>query len=288
MVWATPSVHNVVAAALPWRVNGPEPSVPPGTEWLVAVGGGELMDRAKAFRSAGAGLKLALIPSIWGSGAEASPIVVRSRAGRKEIRVEAASLPDVIVYWPELARSVPAARQRTACGDCWAHALEGFLSPLAKADLRAELAELMRRTLALPLAYDPQWFELSALACAGQAQAGVGLVHGLAHTLEGPLRQQQPENDWHHARLCSVFLSPVMRLNCENSPQWGRLLADHRLSEESIWPILDELFEPERYQAALPVLRAEWRNVLRDHCTRINSALVRPGWLERFEKLASS
>jgi hypothetical protein len=288
VVWATASVGSRVAAVLPWRVVEPGPSVPPGSDWIVVVGGGELMDRAKALRPAGAGLKLALIPSIWGSGAEASPIVVRSHAGRKEIRLAPESLPDVIVYWPELAHSVPAARQRTACGDCWAHALEGFLSPLATADLRQGLAEVIRRMLALPLAYDPQWFELSALACAGQAQAGAGLVHGIAHTLEGPLWQQQPEKNWHHAKLCSVFLSPVMRLNRENSNHWRELMADYRLAEDGILPVLHELFEPDQYRAALPVLRAEWRNVLRDPCSRTNSVLVRPGWLERFETLAPS
>jgi hypothetical protein len=152
--------------------------------------------------------------------------------------------------------------------------------------LREALAEIIRRMLALPLAYDPQWFELGALACAGQAQASVGLVHGLAHTLEGPLRQQQPQNDWCHARLCSLFLSPVMRLNREHSDKWRQRLAEHQLPEERIWGVLDELFEPDRYLAALPLLRSEWREVLRDRCTRTNSVLVRPDWLLRFESLA--
>lgn len=270
---------------LPWPATEPAQSLDANTEWLVVVGGGGLIDEAKALRESRPGLKLVAIPSIWGSGAEASPIIVRSRSGRKEIKISPSARPDAVVYWPELSRSVPADRQRAACGDCWAHALEGFLSPLASPGLRDTLAEVIRRLLTLPLGFDPQWFELSALACAGQSLAGVGLVHGIAHTLEAPLRAQQPEHGWHHARLCSTFLEPVMRLNQAGSDQWNHLLAGHPLPEKEIWATLRTLFEPDSYRAALPVLRQEWRSVLRDPCSRTNSVLVRPDWLERLENL---
>jgi alcohol dehydrogenase class IV len=270
---------------LPWPATEPAQCLGADAEWLVVVGGGGLIDEAKAFRESRPGLKLVAIPSIWGSGAEASPIIVLSRAGRKTIKINPAARPDAVVYWPDLSESVPAERQRAACGDCWAHALEGFLSPLASPGLRDALARVIRRLLALPLSYDPQWFELSALACAGQSLAGVGLVHGIAHALEVPLREQQPERGWHHARLCSTFLDPVMRLNQAGSDQWNQLLTEHRLPETEIWTILRALFEPDSFRAALPVLRQEWRGVLRDPCSRTNSVLVRPDWLERFENL---
>lgn len=287
MVWAGASVRQRVAAALPWRVTEPEQELAQGTDWLVVVGGGELMDSAKGLRFVRSDFRLALIPSIWGSGAEASPVVVRSVAGRKEIRIDPKGLPNAVIYWPELGLSVPSGRQLTACGDCWAHALEGFLSPLATAELREMLAEIIRRLLELPLAYDPRWFELSAAACAAQARASAGLVHGLAHTLEGPLRRQQPDIGWHHARLCSVYLNPVMRLNRECSDKWHQLLAQYGLEPEEILRVLTHLFEEESYRAALPVLQAHWGEVLRDPCTRTNSALVRPHWLAQFERLAS-
>lgn len=287
VVWASASVRQRVSAALPWRVIEPEQDLPAGTDWLVVAGGGELMDRGKGFRPARNDFRLALIPSIWGSGAEASPVIVRSEAGHKEIRIEPKGLPDVVVYWPELALTLSPQRQHTACGDCWAHALEGFLSPLAKAEMREFLAQVIRQLLVLPLAYDPRWFELSAAACAAQAQAGAGLVHGVAHTLEGPLRQQQPDVGWHHARLCSVYLDPVMRLNRERSHKWHQLMTEHGLVEEKIFSVLADLFEADSYRAALPVLQAHWAEVLRDPCTRTNSTLVRPDWLAHFERLAS-
>jgi alcohol dehydrogenase class IV len=251
----------------------------------VVVGGGNLIDEAKSLRASRPGLKLVVIPSIWGSGAEASPIIVLSRARQKKISINPFTRPDAVVYWPELAASVPADRQRAACGDCWSHALEGFLSPLASPDLCETLAAIIRRLLSLPLSLDSQWFELSALACAGQALASVGLVHGIAHTLEFQLCAQQPERNWHHAKLCSAFLLPVMRLNQAGSEKWNQLMNAYQLPEKEIWLTLHALFEPESFRAALPVLRRKWNVVLRDPCSRTNSVLVRPDWLERLEKL---
>jgi alcohol dehydrogenase class IV len=271
---------------LPWPVTEPTPSLSADAEWLVVVGGGTLIDEAKALRENRPGLKLVAIPSIWGSGAEASPVIVLTRAGRKEIRINPSARPDAVVYWPELSKSVPAERQRAACGDCWTHALEGFLSPLASPDLRDALTQVIRRLVMLPLSFDPQWFELSALACAGQSRSGVGLVHGIAHTLEGPLRAQPPERDWHHARLCSTFLEPVMRLNQTSSNKWNQLLTEHQLPENEIWKTLRALFEPDSFRAALPVLRQQWREVLRNPCSRTNSVLVRADWLERLESFS--
>lgn len=283
VVWATESVSRRLRDILPWPVTNPPQSPGPDAQWLVVVGGGTLIDEAKALRENRPGLKLVAIPSIWGSGAEASPVIVLSRAGRKEIRINPSARPDAIVYLPELSQTVPAKRQREACGDCWAHALEGFLSPLAGPGLRDVLAGIIRRLLALPLSFDHEWFELSALACAGQSQAGVGLVHGIAHALEAPLCEQQPEEKWHHARLCATFLEPVMRLNQTGSDKWAQLLTEHGLPEREIWEVLRGLFEPDSFRKALPAMRQEWRQILRDPCSRTNSVLVRLDWLERLE-----
>ena len=64
----------------------------------------------------------------------------------------------------------------------------------------------------------------------------------------------------------------------------GAVLDTRQIAE--IWKLLLDLFEPESFRAALPVLRQEWRNVLRDACSRTNSVLVRPDWLERMENLS--
>jgi alcohol dehydrogenase class IV len=175
-----------------------------------------------------------------------------------------------------LADDLPGPLARHACGDAWAHALEGFLSPLSDPELQDELAGIIRDMTGLPLSADPRWFEVSARACAGQARSSVGLMHGLAHQLEGHLRTAFPDCGWGHAKLCSVFLLPVMAFNRKHSDKWERLARKHDLDEEAIFDALRELHEPAAYAQALELLDAHWMEVLRDPCSRTNSALVRP------------
>jgi alcohol dehydrogenase class IV len=283
VVWAIPEVRALVEGALPFPLRLPLEPLPPQVQTLIVVGGGTLMDEAKVWRFEQApGVELIVIPSIWGSGAEVSPIAVRNQDGKKEIRINPKLLPDARLVWPELAAAIPPDRVRLACGDCWAHALEGFLSPVATPALRAELAGLIGQMLATPMDNDPVWFELGARACAGQAQSSVGLVHGIAHTLEGFLRARHPDADWGHAKLCSLFLWPVMRFNEQASGKWQQLLSEHSLPPRAIMEVLRTLFDNEAYAQALPVLKEQWLSVLRDPCSRTNSALVRPASLDFF------
>ncbi|MGD0437568.1 MAG: iron-containing alcohol dehydrogenase [Bryobacteraceae bacterium] len=282
---ASPSVQARVAAELPFPKISCFADIPAATSALIVAGGGRLMDEAKHFRARRRpALGLILVPSIWGSGAESSPIAVLNREGGKEIAVGGEFLPDAVVYWPELLATVSPARARYACGDSWSHALEAFLSPLACDSLRGELATLIREMLRLPLDADPRWFQASARANAFQAKASVGLVHGIAHVLEHPLRAQYPEQEWGHARLCSVFLLPVMNLNRAASPKWAEVAHQHAIDEDAVWRILQRLFEPEAFAAALPLLRENWMKILRDPCTRTNGALIRARYLEEIER----
>ena len=284
-IWAVPEVLATVRRGLPFPV-WPVFESQPGADTLVVVGGGTLIDEAKGWRFEQApGVQLVAIPSIWGSGAEASPVLVRNREGRKVIQVDPRFKPDFRVLWPELAVSISRERARIACGDVWAHAIEGFLSPLATAELRADLAALMMRMLALPLANAPEWFDLSAYACAGQARASVGLVHGMAHVLEGPLKGAFPRSDWGHARLCSILLWPVLRFNEQFSASWPAL-GRCGLSPEQILGIARSLYDEDAYGQVLSLLESQWMNILRDPSTRTNSALVRPGSLSFFTQRA--
>lgn len=282
-LWVTPSVRAKVESALSFRVQPSLQLLPKEFTTLVVIGGGTLIDEAKVWRLERApGLNLIAIPSIWGSGAEASPIAVRNRGGKKDIRFDPKLVPTALAVWPELARSVPPAKARFACGDCWAHVLEGFLSPLAAEPLRCEMASLLTRMLATPITNDPAWFELGAQACAGQARSSVGLVHGMAHTLEGVLRAREPEVDWGHARLCSLFLWPVMRFNMQASSKCRDLLDQHNVSPQAILDEVRILFDLEAYDHVLPVLKENWMSILRDPCSRANSALVRPASMDFF------
>jgi len=263
---------------LPFKYAESLHHLPNSLETLIVIGGGTLMDEAKVWRADHAPeTRLIAIPSLWGSGAEVSPVAVINRQGRKEIRVGDKLIPDIRCLWPELANSIPEDIACHACGDAWSHALEGFLSPLGDSRLQMELAEVIQGMLKLPLGTDPRWFEHSAKACSGQARSSVGLVHGIAHTLEGPLRAEFTESGWGHAKLCSIFLWPVMEFNRQHSPKWERLTQEYNLDGEANIKILKCLHEPDAYDQTLPLLQQHWIEILRDPCSRTNSALVRHG-----------
>jgi hypothetical protein len=284
VAWVSPSVRDSVARRLPALQVVPALSPPPAqAEYLVVIGGGTLIDEAKAFVAdhRGAPLALVAVPSIWGSGAEASPVCVLQRDGKKCIRVEERFVPYARAVWPELATTIPVERARMACGDVWAHALEGFLSPLARHELRRELSALMQEMLRLPLGNDPAWFELSAQACAAQARSSVGLVHGIAHTLE-------EKGCGGHACLCATYLLPVMRFNLEASAKAQALFAEFGVDREAVLRALGALHDPETYRRSLPVLSENWNSVLRDPSTRTNCALVRPQHLDHFTRFAAA
>ncbi len=281
--WCLPRFAPTVRTRFGERLVDTLEDVPADATLLVVVGGGERIDRAKLWRrDARPALTLVAVPTLWGSGAEASKVVALNVDGKKAIAVDEALLPDARLIWPELASELPDWRAREACGDAWSHALEGFLSPLATHALRDELSSILRTMTTLPIANDPEWFEPSARACAAQARAGVGLVHGIAHVLEGRLAAHASERPFGHARLTSLFLRPVMALNRELSPKFDELMEEHDVDGARVLAACDELFDAAAYDEVLPVLEAAWMDVLRDPCSRTNSALVRPAHLSFF------
>jgi alcohol dehydrogenase class IV len=280
-VWAAPSVADRVRGlAHGWTLG--EVGEPLDCDTLVAVGGGALIDEAKSACRGEKRVTLVAIASLWGSGAETSPVVVLSRDGKKYIRLDSQFLPDIVVTWPELGATVDHDRARRACGDVWTHALEALLSPLASSELRREIAALVGRMLEMPLAYAPEWFDLSARASALQAQASVGLVHGMAHTLE--MVTDAPRVG--HAGLCATLLAPVLAFDRRGST-WSDRLAENGLSEERLVGVASLLYEPRLYEALIPFIEREWRTILRDPCTRMNGTLVRPDALSHFTAFAT-
>lgn len=256
----------------------------PALDSLLVVGGGELMDRAKYWRAMQSpSTRLIVIPSIWGSGAENSRIAVLNQEGKKTIFVGAEYLPDIRAVWPELVETVPYQFVANACGDVWAHALEGFLSPVGSDASRSELAEVIKGISDLPIGKDAAWFEFGARACAGQAASSVGLVHGIAHTLEGPLRAEYPDQNMGHAKLCSIFLWPVFSLNMKHSDKLHEQFQIAGIDEKRVTDILKSFYDEAVYRKLLPALEEHWRLILRDPSSRTNSVLVRPGYIEHFK-----
>jgi alcohol dehydrogenase class IV len=281
-VWASPSVVARVKATLPWPVADPGQPLD-RMHTLVVVGGGTLIDHAKRIRHLEhPKLRLVACGSIWGSGAEASPIAVATdgTTAKKVILMAPGVAPDVRVVWPALADTVPERLIRPACGDVWAHAIEALLSPLATDSVVARAGALVATLLEAPIDRDPRWFDLSAEASLVQAASSVGLVHGIAHTLEGPLAAAGDPAG--HAALCATFLWPSLRLLQSVSSKFAERCASAGIDPGEVEDRARALHDPLLYERALPLVESRWTDILRDPCTRTNGALVRPGHLEFF------
>jgi alcohol dehydrogenase class IV len=245
---------------------------------LVVAGGGALMDQWKVKQGSG-GFELVCVPTIYGSGAEVSPIVVLNTPRGKQIEMDDRYMPHARVYWPELLATVPMSQARDACGDVWSHALEAFMSPLAEDGLRGEIAVLVSEMLDQPLQADSAWFDFSARACTAQSRCSVGLIHGIAHSLEHLLNDSR---QFGHAALCAILLWPVLRFNREHAEKWTELVSQFEVDESAIEGCARALFDPERFEPVRRLLGEHWKTILRDPCTRTNGVLVRRGHADYF------
>ena len=119
-------------------------------DWLVAVGGGSVLDAAKLiwifYEQPDADLerlarpftlpdlrgkaRLAALPTTAGTGSEVSSAAVLSFPGsqRKQAVVSHQLLPDLVILDPELLADVPARAMAAAGLDALAHAVESFVS----------------------------------------------------------------------------------------------------------------------------------------------------------------
>lgn len=287
MLWARPAMTKTALEFVDASAINSLDDVPARARTLVAIGGGTRLDQAKYFRkSQRPDLRLIAVPSIWGSGAECSPVVVLNRPWGKEIHIDDAYLPDHAVYCREMIEEVPEELARYACGDAWSHVMEGFLSPLANADLREKAASLIRTMLRLPLAVCLDWLEASGRACALQARSSAGLIHGIAHTLELELRRAYPGDFWGHSRLCSLFLYPVLIFDQQSSPKCSKLCSDFDVDFDAVVEVARNLFDAAAYRVAMAELERCWTTVLRDRCTRTNVCLVAAKHLDFFRSFA--
>lgn len=159
-VEAEPSVETVGKMADFLRQNQPEN--------VVAVGGGSVLDAAKAaylvyqtgwqlnelfgvnrWSSANPGKRLkrmVAIPTTSGTGSEATPYsnIVDHSAGVKKLIVEDQSVPAIAFCPPSFQRSMPSGLTRAVGCDALAHLIEGFLN--VGADSRHPQANLWAKT----------------------------------------------------------------------------------------------------------------------------------------------
>ncbi len=233
-------------SVLPWLHAGGEPTLEQleqllavarghEAEWVAAVGGGSVMDLAKACAGLleaplsaeayhdGAPIEPSRIPFIAapttaGTGSEATSVSVLSNTARgikKSIR-HASFMPRHVLLDADLLAPCPPHVFASAGLDALTQAIEAYTSRHATAltdDLALEAFQLI--TAALPAAYagdDGSCLEAllqgSYLAGLALSNARLGVVHGLAHPLG--IRYHQP-----HGLVCGICLPLALEFNRE-------------------------------------------------------------------------
>ena len=192
------------------------------------------------------------VPTTAGTASEVTgnAVMVLPDSSNKMTVVSPFIYPRTALIDPSLTDSVPSHITAATGMDTFCHAAESFIAGRATQHTRQPAADALRRTLEfLPRAVadgtDREARDQMAYAClqAGfsLANAGVILVHGLAHAIGA--RARIP-----HGVANTVCLLPVMRLTAERNPT---LLAD--LAAPLGVPA-DVTDAPERAQAAVAVM----------------------------------
>jgi acetaldehyde dehydrogenase/alcohol dehydrogenase len=212
---------------------------------LVAVGGGSVLDAAKAMRlffehpelslqelalpfldarkrvarypHIAHQLKLVAIPTTSGTGSEVSPATVLTVGRRKVTLVDYSLVPDVAIVDPLLTLSLPPATTADTGIDALTHALEAEVSIFASPFTEAFCVQAVHLIFdALPRAVadgsdlEARTAMANAATMAGLAfsNAFVGVNHALAHAVGARFGIS-------HGRANGIFLPHVLRYNAE-------------------------------------------------------------------------
>lgn len=220
---------------------------------VVAIGGGSVLDAAKAFAAlsqhplnalrylekvgdtavSGETLPLIAVPTTAGTGSEVTQnAVVTDKA---EIKVKASLrhanfVPQVAILDPDLLRGAPAHVLACCAIDAFTHLFEAYLSSKSNLFTRQIALSGMR-------AFVSAWPHLDRNDEQGElareqimlaswqgglslSMAGLGVIHGIAGEL-GAIK------DYHHGEVCGRLLLPFLQLlNETENLQQQRLMAD--------------------------------------------------------------
>ncbi|NLH94770.1 MAG: iron-containing alcohol dehydrogenase [Synergistaceae bacterium] len=224
-VESDPSIETVEAAAAFYREKGCGP--------VIGLGGGSSMDAAKAVAvvvSTGENIRafrkgpiaspvvpLVAIPTTAGTGSEVTGVMVVSDLQEKvKMVLRGPSLfPKVGILDATLLEGIPSRVAAATGSDAFVHAIEAYLSRKATAvtdALALEAVRLLASNIRRVVADSRDISSLHAMqmgSCmAGLAfsNAGLGLVHALAHPVGAFYHVP-------HGICCGMFLQPVLRFN---------------------------------------------------------------------------
>ena len=202
---------------------------------LLAVGGGSAIDTAKAIGllvsnpgnfleyAKGRSLKneipyLVAVPTTAGTGSEVTDATVVTdpkTSTKMVVRGGKILLPSIAILDPELLRTLPLSTAAETGIDALSHALEALVSKMSQpfADALALHAislilKYLRRLVVNPADLEAAENMLIASNLAGQSfnNAGLGMVHGLAHPFGARFHVS-------HGKACALYLVNVMKFN---------------------------------------------------------------------------
>ncbi|MET1129289.1 MAG: iron-containing alcohol dehydrogenase [Thermoproteota archaeon] len=213
-------------------------------EAIVAVGGGSVIDAAKAglalyekpdlnleeispleFIGVGKRVKLVAIPTTSGTGSDASFGVVLTKleqdGSKRKLALGSLELvPWVTVLDEEFTLSMPPSLTRNTALDAFSHAVEAYVGVMANplTDALAEkvveiIVSRLRRVLEKPSDRESRRQIHLAATMAGMAftNAGLGAAHAIAHALG-------PTLGLHHGFAVALVLPYVVEYNYSTSP----------------------------------------------------------------------
>lgn len=188
---------------------------------LLAIGGGSSIGLAKALAIGdGAALRILVVPTTY-SGSEMTPIYGITEAGEKRTGRDERARPALVLYDPDLTKSLPRDVTVASLWNAMAHAVEVLWAKDAdRATLLGaeEALRLLASSLAA-LAAEPNdegarddALEGAYLAGAAFGDAGGGLHHKLCHVLGGMFGLP-------HAATHALLLPHVVRFHEEAAPR---------------------------------------------------------------------
>jgi alcohol dehydrogenase len=216
-------------------------ALPIGPQWILAIGGGSVLDTAKLVRLALArdcrridellemaprepsapGPRLLAIPTTHGTGAEMTmwTTVWDKGNGRKLSLSHPGNYPDIAVYSPPMTYSLPLPVSFATTLDALAHALEALWNRNAN-PVSDELASAAVRLVAenLERLADPVPHEVRANLLRASMLAGLAFSNtktAAAHSISYPLtlRLGIP-----HGIACAMTLAALWRMNAPKMP----------------------------------------------------------------------
>ncbi len=217
-----------------------------GADCIVAVGGGSIMDTAKAIgvivnnpefadirslEGVAPTKKHAVftvaVPTTAGTAAEVTInyVITDVEKKRKFVCVDVNDIPEVAIVDPDMMDSMPAALTAATGMDALTHAIEGYITKGAweMTDMfHLEAIRLISANLRDAVKNDPDGRKGMALgqyiAGMGFSNVGLGVVHSMAHGLSALY-------DTPHGVACAIILPTGLEYNAEYSGEKYREIA---------------------------------------------------------------